>query len=133
LTFTYVDRDWEPGSSYWYRVAYRHDGERKVLFEAGPVHTPAMPLTLYQNHPNPFNPSTTIRYYLAVDCHVALDVYDIRGNSIARLAEAYQEKGVHAVAWNGRDRNGNEVSSGVYFYRLRAGKTEISKKMVLAR
>jgi len=133
LSFTFIDEDWEPGTSYWYRVAYRRGSERKVLFEAGPIKTPAMPVTLFQNHPNPFNPSTAIRYYLKENCRVALEIYDIRGNLIARLTEAYQEKGLHTATWNGRDRAGNEVSSGVYFYRLRAGKMEISKKMVLAR
>lgn len=133
LSFTFIDTELEPGTSYWYSVAYRRGSERKVLFEAGPVKTPAMPVALFQNHPNPFNPSTAIGYYLEQDCRVALEIYDIRGNLIARLTEAYQEKGLHTATWNGRDRTGNEVSSGVYFYRLKAGKTEISKKMVLAR
>jgi hypothetical protein len=134
LAFTFVDTGWEPGASYWYVVAYRRsDGERRILFEAGPVRTPGMPLTLYQNHPNPFNPATTIVYYLPVDCHVTLDVYDLRGNSVIRLADEHESRGPHEVSWDGRDKGGKDVSSGVYFYRLKAGKMEISRKMVLAR
>ena len=133
LSFSYIDGDWEPGTSYWFRVGYSAGGVRTILFESGPVSTPAMPLTLLQNHPNPFNPSTQIRYYLPENCHVVLDVYDINGALITRLAEGNQDKGYHSVSWAGRDRNGREMSSGVYFYRMRAGKTEISRKMVLAR
>lgn len=94
---------------------------------------PTVSMSLHQNFPNPFNPSTEIRYYLPGGCSVALDVYGVDGALVARLTEGYRDKGSHVATWNGRDRNGRQVSSGVYFYRLRAGTTEISKKMVLAR
>ncbi len=94
---------------------------------------PTVSMSLHQNFPNPFNPSTEIRYYLPEGCSVALDVYGVDGALVARLTEGYRDKGSHVATWNGRDRNGRQVSSGVYFYRLRAGTTEISKKMVLAR
>jgi len=133
LSFSFMDTDWKPNTSHWYRVEYSTGSERKTLFESGPVTTPAMPLTLYQNSPNPFNPSTEIRYYLPEKCSVSLDVYDVTGVLVARLSEGYRDKGTHTVSWDGRDRNGRQMSSGVYFYRLKAGKTEISRKMVLAR
>lgn len=133
FSFSFIDKTWEPNTSYWYRVEYSIDSERKMLFESGPVTTPTMPLTLYQNSPNPFNPSTEIRYYLPEKCSVALDIYDVNGALVANLLEGYGDKGTHAVSWDGRDRNGRQMSSGVYFYRLKAGKTEISKKMVLTR
>jgi len=133
LSFSFIDRTWEPNASYWYRVEYSNGSERKILFESGPVTTPAMPLTLYQNNPNPFNPSTEIRYYLPEKCSVALDVYNVNGALVARVTEGYRDKGTHTVSWDGRDGKGRQVSSGVYFYRLKAGKTEISKKMVLPR
>jgi flagellar hook assembly protein FlgD len=66
-------------------------------------------------------------------CFVALEVIDVSGALMARLVEGYREKGAYSVSWNGRDVNGRKVSSGVYFYRLRAGKQELSRKMVLAR
>jgi flagellar hook assembly protein FlgD len=95
---------------------------------------PAMPLTLHQNHPNPFNPSTTIGYYLPVDSPVTLEVYDSSGRLVARLLNAAkQAKGTHSVTWNGADAQGRGSSSGVYFYRLTSGKETISKKMVLLR
>ncbi len=88
-------------------------------------------LTLEQNHPNPFNPSTTIRYYLTNECQAKLEVYDSSGKRIACLVDAQQKQGPYAIDWNGRDERGVSVSSGVYFYRLTAGKETISKKMVL--
>ena len=107
---------------------------RRTLFETEAISTPAMPLTLHQNHPNPFNPSTTIGYYLPVDAPVTLEVYDSTGRLVARLLDgAKQERGTHSVAWRGLDSSGRSVSSGVYFYRLTSGKETISKKMVLLR
>jgi hypothetical protein len=131
LSFDFVDQNWEPGVSYWYKVDVRVGSGRSVLFETGPVTTPALPLTLHQNHPNPFNPSTTIGYYLPEKCPVKLEVYDTSGRRIAGLIDKELEKGSYAVEWNGRDGRGNSVASGIYFYRLIAGKQTISKKMLL--
>ena len=106
----------------------------RTLFETDAISTPAMPLTLHQNHPNPFNPSTTIGYYLPGDASVTLEVYDSSGRLVARLLNgAKQAKGTHSVGWRGLDAQGRSVSSGVYFYRLTSGKETISKKMVLLR
>jgi hypothetical protein len=133
LSFSFIDKDWEPNTSYWYRLEYSTGSERRILFESGPVSTPTMSLTLFQNSPNPFNPSTEIRYYLPEKCSVALNIYDVNGALVAQLTEGYQDKGTQTVSWDGRDRKGRQASSAVYFYRLKAGKAEISKKMVLAR
>jgi hypothetical protein len=133
LVFTFVDRDCESGATYFYRVDVRRGAERWTLFDAGPVATPAMPLALYQNQPNPFNPSSTISYYLPEDATVSLDVYDLSGRKVVNLMSKIDKKGPHSVAWNGRDAEGKLVASGVYFYRLQAGKQAISRKMVLLR
>jgi predicted lipoprotein with Yx(FWY)xxD motif len=131
LSFTFSDGDWQPNMSYWYRVEYQIDNERKVLFETGPIATPAPPLTLYQNNPNPFNPSTTIGYYIPEKCLVRLEVFDVAGARVAGLVSSEQPSGYHSVQWKGTDAWGNQVASGVYFYRLTAGKKTISRKMVL--
>ncbi len=75
---------------------------------------------LMQNFPNPFNPSTTIEYELAVSAHVVLRLYDMLGREIMTLADENQSAGRHSLVWDGRDNLGNPVISGVYFYRLRA-------------
>jgi len=131
LSFSFVDRNWEPGTSYYYRVEYNCFGERRTLFETGPIVTPAMPMTLCQNSPNPFNPSTTIRYYIPKKSRVILEVYDIVGRRVAILVAAEQGKGNHAAVWGGRNDKGNSVASGVYFCRLKAGKETLTKKMVM--
>jgi hypothetical protein len=134
LSFTMSDATCEPGTTYRYRVNLVEGTESRTLFETEAISTPAMPLTLYQNHPNPFNPSTTIGFYLPVDSPVTLDVYDTSGRLVARLLNgAKLEKGTHSVEWRGLDAQGRAVSSGVYFYRLQSGKDVISKKMILLR
>jgi len=90
-------------------------------------------LELDQNHPNPFNPSTTIRYCLPDRTGIRLEVYDVSGKRIVCLVDLQQEKGAYAIEWNGKDEQGSAMSSGVYFYRLTVGKQTISKKMVLLR
>jgi len=134
LSFSFIDRGAEPGTTYRYRVNVIDEAGSRTLFETQGISTPAMPLTLHQNHPNPFNPSTTIGYYLPVDSPVTLEVYDSSGRLVARLLNAAkQAKGTHSVTWNGADAQGRGSSSGVYFYRLTSGKETISKKMVLLR
>ena len=134
LSVTCGDKSVQPGTSYKYRVDTINESGRRTLFETDAIATPAMPLTLHQNHPNPFNPSTTISYYVPAAGPVTLDVYDSSGKLVARLLErAMKQKGTHLVEWRGRDAQGRSVSSGVYFYRLTSGKETISKKMVLLR
>jgi len=132
LAFSIVDRTVEPGTTYRYRVAVVEGSGPRTLFETDAVSTPAMPLTLNQNHPNPFNPSTTISYYLPAAVPVTLDIYDSSGRLVSRLVDGVtQERGTHEVEWRGLDAAGHQVSSGVYFYRLVSGTETISKKMVL--
>jgi agmatine deiminase len=96
--------------------------------------TPIMPVALEQNHPNPFNPSTTIRYYLPERDVVTLSVYDVLGREVCRLVNGQEvSAGMHTIQWTGRDASGNQVSSGVYFYRLQTSLASITRKMVLLR
>ena len=85
-------------------------------------------VTLSQNSPNPFNPSTTIRFTLDTARYVDLRAYDIAGREVERLVERRMEAGSHAVTWRPR-----ELSSGVYLYVLRAGDITLSGKAVLVR
>ncbi len=93
---------------------------------------PARP-ELLQNYPNPFNPSTTIRYTLENRTPVSLQIFDMSGQFIAALVNENQNPGHYSVAWNGLDANGNAVSSGIYFYRLKTGKFNFTRKMLLLR
>lgn len=86
---------------------------------------------LKQNYPNPFNSTTVIRYQLAVDSQVELAIYNLLGQQIRTLVNATQPAGTHRVHWDGRDSQGNQVSNGLYFYRLQAGPVSQSRQMLL--
>jgi hypothetical protein len=88
-------------------------------------------LGLAQNHPNPFNPSTTIRFNLPGDGKAVLRVYDARGGLVRTLRNEHMVAGNHSVVWNGRDHRGAGVASGVYFYRLDAAGTALTRRMLL--
>jgi hypothetical protein len=87
--------------------------------------------TLSQNYPNPFNPLTSIQYHLPVDGDVDIAVFNLAGRRVRGLVTGGQSKGTHTVQWNGRDDAGNPVSSGVYLYRLKAGRYSETKKLLL--
>ncbi len=80
---------------------------------------------LYQNHPNPFNPSTTIQYDLANSGKVSLSVYDVLGRKIAALVDKSQNAGSYSVNWDAEN-----LSSGIYFYRLEVTSPEIKNEIV---
>ena len=130
--FTLRDYSIEPGGAFTYRVTILEDGEAAASFEVD-LDTPAYSLMLHQNHPNPFNPVTTISYYLPAAAHVTLDIYDVSGRRIARLVDETQSGGSHTIDWRGLDQKGNPASSGTYIYRIRAGKEVLSRKMILLR
>ncbi len=86
---------------------------------------------LMQNYPNPFNPATTIRFSLPSRASVKLDIIDVLGRKVAKLADKVYEAGDHAIDWDGRDSSGRIVPSGVYLYRMTADGLTISRKMML--
>lgn len=86
---------------------------------------------LEQNHPNPFNPSTVIRYHLPQGMRVTLTVYNLLGQTVRTLVNREQPAGSHAVMWDGRDRLGRDVPSGVYLYRLAGDGFVETRKMIL--
>ncbi|PID27854.1 MAG: hypothetical protein CSB55_07335 [Candidatus Cloacimonadota bacterium] len=86
---------------------------------------------LNQNIPNPFNPETEINFVLNEDSNVSLDIYNVKGQKVKTLVSGKLTKGNHDIVWSGKDDNGTDVSSGIYFYRLTSGKLVRSKKMIL--
>ncbi|TFH65051.1 MAG: PKD domain-containing protein [Candidatus Zixiibacteriota bacterium] len=87
--------------------------------------------TLDQNHPNPFNPTTVITYSLTASADVELVVINVLGQQIRTLVNQYQSAGDHNVVWDGRDQGGNQVASGIYFYRMVSAGSVDTKKMLL--
>ena len=86
---------------------------------------------LLQNAPNPFNPTTSIRYDLPRAGRVDLVIYNVRGERVRRLVSAHQEAGYKTAAWDGRNDGGQPVTSGIYFYRLETNDFEATRKMVM--
>ncbi|HUU26956.1 MAG TPA: T9SS type A sorting domain-containing protein [archaeon] len=100
----------------------------------GPLEPPKT-FSLYQNSPNPLNPSTTITYAIPEGAGVEtrLEVYNLRGALVRVLVDEVKEPGVYHVFWDGTDSRGQDVPSGVYFYRLRAGDQTRVRKMIVLR
>ncbi|MBT3342839.1 MAG: T9SS type A sorting domain-containing protein [Gemmatimonadetes bacterium] len=86
---------------------------------------------LDQNYPNPFNPTTTITYRLDAPGSVKLAVFDLAGQRIRRLVDAYRVAGVYVAEWDGNDDQGRRVASGVYLYRLQTATTTMSRRLTL--
>ncbi|MCD6162870.1 MAG: S8 family serine peptidase [candidate division Zixibacteria bacterium] len=89
--------------------------------------------SLNQNYPNPFNAHTIISFNLDISSKISLDIYDILGRQVKSLASDFQKAGKHSIVWDGRNDNNSKVSSGVYFYRLKAGEKLAVKRMVYLR
>ena len=86
---------------------------------------------LLNNYPNPFNPSTRIAFEIPKQEFVTLKVYNINGELVRSLLEESLPAGSFESTWNGKDNSGRDVSSGVYIYRLTAGKFDMSARMIL--
>ncbi|NIV13274.1 MAG: T9SS type A sorting domain-containing protein [Aliifodinibius sp.] len=122
------------------RTGHYTTGEKIVLNKArlpvitGVTTTPK-PLIevfqLFQNFPNPFNSTTTIRFFLERKANVYLDIFDISGRRIRRLLSGIYTRGEHQVTWDGTNENNKYMSTGIYFYRIRVGQRQKVRKMLL--
>jgi len=129
--YVYLDDNVEPGKKYFYKLEVVADGGLVRELHRGSAAVPAGELKLSQNFPNPFNPTTTIAFYLPDRAMVRLEVFDVAGRVVTRLGDGIFDAGPHNLTWNGTDANGTQVSSGMYVYRLTVGNRAISKKMIL--
>ena len=87
--------------------------------------------TLHQNHPNPFNPVTTLHYDLPEDAMVNITIYDMMGRVVSNLVNSQQNAGYKSIQWNATNNTGQPVSAGLYLYTIQAGEFRQTKKMVL--
>jgi hypothetical protein len=128
---TWSDKDTQGAIPGWY-VYLNFTAVKVPWYESlVAVGDGALALTLDAPHPNPFNPSTEIRYVLPRASRVEISVYDASGRLVSELANEAQVQGDHGVHWNGRDSRGATVGSGVYFVRLTANGETRTQKMVL--
>lgn len=139
----YVDTDIVRGTTYYYRLsAYDFAGNQSQFSAELPVavttvgeRSSGVPteFAMQQNYPNPFNPETTINYQLPSPDHVRLVIFSALGQEVRRLIDRSQPAAYHTVVWDGRDEAGNQLPSGIYFYRLETSKFTAMKKMVLTK
>jgi hypothetical protein len=94
---------------------------------------PAYANSLSQNYPNPFNPVTTIRFSLKETRHVVVRIYDVSGRLVKTLVDDTREAGLHRVTWDGVNKRGAAVSSGLYLYRMETKDFIETRKMLLLR
>ena len=126
--YNFVDKYVFNGHTYWYKlIDVNISGIRT---EHGPisVKVPLMPIEfkLFQNYPNPFNPSTSIEFTLPKANDVRVEVFNIAGQNIETLLNKSMPAGYHEVEFNAQN-----LSSGIYFYKIQAGKFQDVKKMIL--
>ncbi len=103
----------------------------KVNLGLGDESAPEAFDALYKNFPNPFNPTTIIKYSLKENRHTKLVIYNSLGQVIRTLVNEKQDVGTHNVQWDGKSDNGQQVSSGLYFYRLKTGSFVKTRRMML--
>ena len=116
-------------------ISYQFIGKNSDMIASGNAVHEIMPVptefALHNNYPNPFNPTTTINYDLPQDGSVRLIIYDVMGREVTRLVNGFTPAGYHSVRWDARNKMGENVSAGVYFYHLQSGNFVKTQKMVL--
>ncbi len=111
-------------------VLDEHDQEGDATGDRNPG---TSALIVAESYPNPFNPSTQIRYQLSADAQVSLKLYNVLGQELRTLVSEFQSAGTWAFTWDGRDGAGSMVPSGTYLYRITAGDEIQSGQMVLVK
>jgi hypothetical protein len=135
-TYRWIDRQIQPEAIYFYKLKQLDfDGSVWWSHAIGAAAGSEVPTTfgLRQNFPNPFNASTQIYYQIPHDSHVVLKIYNIVGEEVRTLTEEDKTANSYVVLWDGRDSTGADVSSGLYFCRLKAGDFSRTIKMLLLR
>ncbi len=133
-TGSYLDRSAEAGKTYRYEMLVHTAAGDDVRSQLVTITVARIGLTLGPNHPNPFNPQTTIPYYVPTGAgrvHVRLAIYDTQGRAVRVLVNEDQASGAHDVLWHGEDETGSTVSSGIYFCVLQVGSERRTQKLVM--
>lgn len=113
-----------------HRIGFWYPSQRFVTAVDHPASEIPKEFRLEQNFPNPFNPSTVIRYQMPASSLVEIEIYSVHGQKIRKLVSAERAAGYHEAIWDGRDDAGRVVASGVYFYRVRADAFVDVKRMI---
>jgi hypothetical protein len=127
----YVDDSVRPGHIYHYWLTVQKADGSEVRSMERTVAVPSSSVVLYQNRPNPFNPGTVITFAVPGPTHATLSIFDAAGRHVRTLVDEPVERGLNETIWDGKDSRGHRAGSGVYFYRLTAGRHTFTRKMIL--
>ena len=136
--YKFIDEDAEPMITYNYWLqSYELDGFSNLwgpvsamVFDAPPPELPII-TELSGNYPNPFNPSTSIKFSLSNPAYVNITVYNMKGQKVKTIISEEMDANYHHVVWDGRDKAGKPAASGIYFYRMKTGEYDKVKKMLI--
>ena len=139
MDLSYLDEDLPAGNYTYTIIGQFTNGTTNMLYIQVTVATglsdelilEPLVTALLGNHPNPFNPDTTIQYSLASNARVLIEVYNIRGQHVKTLVDNYQTSGRYKVTWNGQDERGRDAGSGIFFYRMKTGEFTSTRKMIM--
>lgn len=133
-TYNYADRTVTPGMTYRYLLrSVDMDGSGHTYSRRVEVFVDELPdqYELKSNYPNPFNSTTNIRFTTPENSKVLVNIFDINGREVNRLVDNEMNAGYHSIGWDGKNAQGTALSSGTYIIKMKAGKFETSRKMVL--
>jgi hypothetical protein len=140
---SYVDGGLVNGETYYYKIAASDEANNTSPLSDYVSGTPEAALgveeviqipevyALEPNYPNPFNPTTTIRYNLPEGAMVRIMVYDILGREVRTLVNGYVDAGYQSIVWDVTDNGGRPVSGGVYIYSIQSDRFNANRKMIL--
>ncbi len=144
ISYSYLDTETTAGFTYHYWLESVALSGNTVYY--GPVMAslsnpgdggdiPELPLTtmLHNAFPNPFNPSTNLRYDLRDASKVSIDIYNLKGQLIRSYSRVHDNPGSYTIVWDGKDKAGLSVSTGVYFYRMQTDSYSATKRMLMSK
>ncbi len=142
--YSYIDNDVQISKKYYYWLesldldgSSQFFGPVNVTLGSGDPQNPDAPeITIVPGiqkiFPNPFNPQTTINYYLSKNADVIVKIYNTKGQKVNEFHQGIQKgEAMHSLIWNGKNKNSKDVSSGIYFINLNAGKIHQTRKAIL--
>lgn len=124
--YSFVDKNPSEGKSYYRLRQIDFDGSSKIFNSVEVDFKSVKEYSLSQNYPNPFNPSTEINYSLAKSGNITLKIYNLLGSGVATLVNGFMEAGKHSVRFDATD-----ITSGIYFYTIKADNFTSTRKMIL--
>lgn len=140
-TYVYYDREVQSGQYYYWLESSDYDGDSQLfgpvnihLNGSDPGSPDVIPIPGFRNiYPNPFNPEATIRFGVDKAGTVDIKIYNHRGQLVRNLVNTEKSKGWHKAIWDGKNDQGNRVSSGVYFARMNMNGKQYLRKMVMTK